>query len=310
MNRVLAALLATMAISCQAAATNANNNAQANANNNAQANVNNNAQANAGNNSSRAYKVDSNFMYMLLAIKELAMDANSKGLLSQLLTLDALWNSNNNTKNMFQSVNFCAANVGLYYDQAAMAFKMIDLSSGADISIAQLAARMQAIANITSAPTPSGLVDLGLGLNALDLVKLDTKVGVLSGLLDVGAGLNVLDLIDLKAEVGVLSGLVDLGLGLNVADLVDLNTEVGVLSGLVDLGAGLNVADIVDVNAGVGVLSGLVDTNLGLNVADIVDVNAGLGLLSGASDGGSLANLSLDLSALGLIDLSNSVKLG
>lgn len=252
--------------------------------------------ANASVNSKNAVKVDNNFLLELLALKEIAVDNQKKGVLAQLLTLDTLWNTNSNLKNLFQNVNFGAANVGIYYDYASQSFKMVDMTTRADVTIADFVAKLQAMASANnSVPVKSGLADLDLGLNLLNLIDLNAGLSLLSGsdnggLLDLGADLNVLNLVDAGVGVSVLSGnqdggLLDLGADLNVLNLVDAGVGVSVLSGsqdggLLDLGAGVNVLDIVDANAGVSVLSGgdggILGLDLGLNVLGLLNLDTSL----------------------------------
>jgi len=261
MKQALAALLILMTVSCQAtnrvtATPVITNPSSAPATN-----------ANADNSIKNAVKVDNNFLLELLALKEISVDNQKKGVLAQLLTLDTLWNTNSNLKNLFQNVNFSAANVGIYYDYASQSFKMVDMATHADVTIADFVAKLQAMANNNSAPVQSGLVDLGLGLNLLNLIDLNAGLSLLSGsdnggLLDVGADLNVLDLVDAGLGVSVLSGdqdggLLDLGADVNVLNLVDANADVSVLSGadggILGLDLGLNVLGLLNLDTSLNV---------------------------------------------------------
>lgn len=256
MKQALSALILALAIGSLAAD-------QAPANTSTQNKISSSNNTQATTNSRNAVKVDSKFLYEMLALKEIDMDAKNKGVLSQLMNLDALWNTNNNLQNLFQNVNFGAANVGLYYDQSAQAFKLVDLTTNANITIADLVAKMQALATANAAvPTPSGLVDANLGLNLLNLIDLNAGLSLLSGLVDAGVGLNVADIVDVGADVGILSGSQD--------------------GGLLDVGADLNVLNLVDAGVGVSVLSGSQDggsilgLDLGLNVLGLLNLDTSL----------------------------------
>ena len=344
MQRLVAALLALMAANCQAnAQTNNQTNAQTTnqANNkvvlqptqavypqpnnqtNAQSNQNTAAQANNNVNTNNAIKIDNNLLYELLAIKAINADTNNKGVLSQLISLDYLWNSNSNIKNLFQNMNFCAANAGLYFDQASGSFKIVDLNTGSFMTFADFVARLKAVAAasttlasnvnvVQSAPVQSGLVDMNTDLNVLDLLKLNKKVSILSGLADFGAGIDINKIANISAGASVLpSGLVDLDNKLDLLGMINLNNKVGVLSGLADAGVSINIPKVANVGFGASVLpSGLVDLDNKLNLLDMVNLNNKVGVLSGLADFGAgvnvnkVANAGIGMNVLpsGLVD--------